>query len=347
MYEDMSSDESQVEQIHTRFRDSYLAQELNLVSDKNVLRHFYGFPIFGAPSVLHEAAIVCLNASWWQKEPFPTTEFGIAELMVKGLTPTIHAENILNGMRVAHARIIPNAHLQNYYSDSGDPEQFNFGVTKFVTMQEAREILINTFVRVRTVGNDSGALQPIILVGHAVDNFLEHTKHSFGVDLHSYGTIVKIIDTQNLAKQASIHSSKGPNISLQHLLEHFKIRINNLHTAGNDAAGTLIAAILTALKDDIYMYGVPQAVVVNRDIQDVIEHLQALGKSLSAPPWGREKFCTRCDRENHLRTDCRAIVHCLTCENSGVAMLFKARKTHTTSRCLYRFLELHPKEYDR
>lgn len=138
MYEDMSSDESQVEQIHTRFRDSYLAQELNLVSDKNVLRHFYGFPIFGACSVLHEAAIVCLNASWWQKEPFPTTEFGIAELMVKGLTPTIHAENILNGMRVAHARIIPNAHLQNYYSDSGDPEQFNFGVTKFVTMQEAR-----------------------------------------------------------------------------------------------------------------------------------------------------------------------------------------------------------------
>lgn len=322
-----------------------LAQQLSRVSDISIIRHFFGFPIYDVIPELHEAAIVCLNASWWQNTPYPTTEFGIAELMVKGLSPTIHCENILNGMRVVHARIIPNAHLLNQYTDAGDPEAFNFGTTKFVSLEEAKKILINTFVRPRTVGNDSGQHQPIILVGHAVETLLEHLRASFGIDLLNLGTIVKVIDTQNLAKDALIHSPKGPNISFSGLLEHFKLRIAQHHNAGNEAAGALIAALLTSLRDDIYMHGTPQAVVVNRDIHDVIEHVQALGKSLPLPPWGQLKFCTKCDRNNHVRAECRAQVHCQACEQSGVVKLFKARKTHQMSKCLYQYLEMPPRDY--
>ena len=176
------------------FRDSYLAHEISRLYDISIIRHFFGFPIFGAPPSLHEAAIVCLNASWWQHSQYPTTELGIAELITKGLSPTIHAENILRGMRVAHARIMPNAHLLNQYTEAGDPEAFNFGTTKFITIDEAKDILINTFVRPRLIGDSNGTHQPIIFIGHAVQNFVTHIKDSFGVDLMGLGTIVKVID---------------------------------------------------------------------------------------------------------------------------------------------------------
>lgn len=325
--------------------DPSLAHELSEITDTNVLRHFYGSPVIGAPQVLRDAAIVCLSASWWQKEPYPTTELGIAELTVKGLAPTAHAENVLLGMRVAHARIKNNAHLHNYFAGSGDPEDFSFGTTKFVDMEEAKDIIVNTFTRSRLADGDSGALQPIILVGHAIENLFYYLKQTFKIDLLSYGTIVKVIDTQKLAWEAGIYGPKGPNISLQHLLENFKIRMHNLHTAGNDAAATLIAAVLTALTNDIYLYGIPQSFVLNRDIQDVIERTRVVGKSEPPPPWGQAKFCTRCNRDNHMRWECYAQVYCYTCEHSGVVRLFNARKTHSTAKCLYKYLKMPPSDH--
>lgn len=143
---------------------------MSRISDISIIRHFFGFPIHGASPKLHKAAIVCLNASWWQNPPDPTTEFGIAEFMVKGASPTTHCENIINGIRNAHARVIPNAHLLNQYTEDGDSEAFNFGTTKFVSLEEAKKVLINTFVRAHMVGDNSGQHPPIILVGHALEN---------------------------------------------------------------------------------------------------------------------------------------------------------------------------------
>ncbi|KAF3048660.1 hypothetical protein E8E11_000178 [Didymella keratinophila] len=310
-----------------------LAQELSRISDISIVHHFFGFPIYGAAQKLHEAAVVCrrLPQRVMVADPaYPTTEFGIAELMVKGLPPTIHCENILNGMRVAHARIIPNAHLLNQYTEAGDPEAFSFGTTKFVSLEEVKKVLINTFIRPGMVGGDSGQRQPIILVGHAVENLLEHTKASFGIDLLSLGTIVK---------------AKGSEHQSLDLLEYFKIHISNHHNAGNEAAGVLSAALLT--RDDIYMHCTTQAVALNRDIQDIVEHVQALGKSLPLPSWGQLKFCTKCDRNNHVRTECRAQVQCQICEQSGVVKLFKARKTHQMANCLYQYLEMPRKDHLR
>jgi hypothetical protein len=92
------------------------------------------------------AAVVCLDAEWWMKDPKPTTELGTSELMAKNLFPTAHAGNLITSIQTAHARIIPNAHL-NVFPGTGNPECFNFGITKFVTMTEAKQVLIDTFVR--------------------------------------------------------------------------------------------------------------------------------------------------------------------------------------------------------
>lgn len=322
----------------------HLAKALEGQRGADVLRHFCGFPVVGAPPTLNQAAIVCLDMEWWYKEPKPMTELGIAELMNKGYAPDTHAENILTGIQVAHARLIPHAHLRNNFTNAGDPEKFQFGTSKFVTDEEAKQVLINTFVRPHPT---NGTFQPIILVGHAVENEFEQIQRGFGVDLRSYGTVVKIIDTQLMAKEARIRAPKGANISLHDLLSYFNIKIKNLHTAGNDAAGTLIAAILIALRDGLYPItnrGLPPT-MHGRHIQDVINRVMAIGMECEPPTWGIERFCSRCDRDNHFRAGCFARVNCMLCTDSGVIVLFKNRKTHATSKCLYQYLELPPKDY--
>jgi len=321
-----------------------LAKALEGHTGADVLRHFCGFPIIGAPIALNQAAIVCLDMEWWYKEPKPMTELGIAELMNKGAAPDTHAENILTGIQVAHARLIEHAHLRNNFTNAGDPENFQFGTSKFVTNDEAKQVLINTFVRPHPT---NGAFQPIILVGHAVENEFEQIQRGFEVDLRSYGTVVKVIDTQLMAKEARIQTPKGVNIGLHDLLGYFNIKIKNLHTAGNDAAGTLIAAVLIALRDGLYPIsnrGLPP-IMHGRHIQDVVNRIMAIGKELEPPLWGIERFCCRCDRTNHFRVGCFAKVNCKICADSGVIALFKNRKTHATSKCLYNHLQLPPKDY--
>ncbi|KAH6865547.1 hypothetical protein BKA58DRAFT_422871 [Alternaria rosae] len=309
--------------------NEYLLQFLQQTSAFEVLGSFCGIPAVGSPQRLNETAVVCIDAEWWQKEPKPTTELGIAELMQKGLTPTIHAENILSSIQVPHARIIQNAHLTNRFPGAGDPGNFLFGKTKFVTMEEVKQVLINAFVRPRECG-DGSDLQPIILVGHAVENEFEHMQRAFGVDLLSYGTIVKFIDTQLMAPE----------------LAHFNMVIPNLHTAGNDAAATLMAAVLLTLKPWMYpdVSGPLPAVVQGRSMSDVVTGVMEMGRSLSPPPWGELVYCIRCDHKSHSAKHCHTALSCQICSNSGVKRLFGARNTHKTT-CLYQFLPVPPRDY--
>jgi len=314
-------------------------------SANEVLGNFLGAPVLDDPSGrLHDAAIISLDTEWWQKEPKPVTELGMSELENKFISPNIHANNILTGVQTAHARIIPHAHLRNNFPGAGDPEKFELGTTKFITEDEARQVLINTFVRPHQL--DPTYLQPIILVGHAVDNEFDHILSEFGVDLLSYGTIVKVIDTQAMAQDAGIKGPKGPFIGLKDLLSHFNLTVPNLHSAGNDAAGTLIAAILLALKDTLYPgvgHNKPPAIVDGIDVQWVVSALMTANKS-PVPVWGLELFCTRCEHDNHLRSECFAKVQCEICTSSGVKRLFNASRTHTTGRCLFQHQELPPSD---
>jgi hypothetical protein len=292
---------------------------------------------------LNDAAIVCLDIEWWQHDPTLTTELGIAEMSTKGVIPSSHAENILMGIQVAHARLQDNSHLLNTFQGAGNPEVFSFGTSKFVTAEEAKGVLINTFVRARLDGD--GSLQPIILVGHDVKNEFEHIERAFGIDIRCYGTIVKVIDTQAMALEAGIEGPKGPSIGLGDLLAYFNINIHNLHTAGNDAAATLMVAVLIVLKSYLYPTGPPRPFQQHRNIHDVVRRVMALGKTSSPPSWGRSRFCTRCDRDNHVRANCFAKVSCDICRDSGVKRLYNAHLTHSKSKCVYNHHELPDKDY--
>jgi hypothetical protein len=110
----------------------------------------------------------------------------------------------------------------------------------------------------------------------------------------------------------------------------------------------MVVAILLALKDVVYPAGnsgpLP-SFVPGRSIHDIICNLMALGKSYPAPPWGRSRFCTRCDRENHFYTDCYVTLSCDICQKSGIVCLYNGCKTHATSKCMFNYIPLPVKNF--
>ena len=246
-------------------RMALLAHFLDQHTELEILRHFLGYPIEGAPKTINETLLIGLDTEWWEKDPKPTTEFGIGEFRTESLTgliPGVHAENILTDIRVAHARIIPHAHLINKFRGAGNPEDFHFGTTVFVSPEEASHALTNILARPST--ESPNMLRPVIFIGHAIDSDFEQMEKTFGIDLLKLGSIVKVIDTQDLAREVGIHGAKGPNIGLKDLMAYFNIMGSNLnlHTAGNDVAYTMMLAILIALQKELYgsltAFGAPQ-----------------------------------------------------------------------------------------
>jgi hypothetical protein len=316
-----------------------LAAYLSTQKDIDVMLHFLGCPLVDAPNSLSEAAIVSLNLEWWEKEPHPTTEIGIAELHPVEQLPTTHAENILTEITVAHARIAENSHLLNRFHGAGKPDEFHFGTTKYVTMQEARQILVDTFCRLPA--DRKGKMQPMILLAHGADGKFNHIKEKMGFDVLGLSTVVKVLDTQRLAQQAGISGPKGPTISLEHLVDHFNINNHNLHTAGNDAAYTMITAVLASLKNHIYgqhlakAFDPPPEIANGLHIAEVINKVMWVNRKNPPPSWGQLEYCSRCSGSDHLRNNCYAKVACEICKNSENPKVARAFKTHMTEKCLY------------
>ena len=325
-----------------------LASFLATQSHTDILRHFMGFPIPNAPAGLETALLIGLDAEWWEKEPKPLTELGVAQLQPSAAIPygTVgaHAENIFKGLSVMHARVKEYAHLRNRFRGAGDPEIFHFGTSTFIDVSAVGSMLTDIFLPSPSLDHIDN-IKPVIFIGHAVDSDFEKIQEACGVDLLACGSIVKVIDTQVLAKENNIFPPKGANISLKHLLQHFHISPQNLHMAGNDIAYTMIAAVLTALNPNLYpaqpplgdeRMGFPKAVVNGRNVKDVMLEVMQFTKLVGAPlmNWGQLVFCTRCDRDNHFAAQCRAFVSCEDCAASDDARKRFNARTHKTEKCV-------------
>ena len=314
------------------------AHYLAYCSQLELFRHFLGFPIPGSPSsLLQDVVVVGLDTEWWEKPPHPITELGFSVLRTRGLKalgPGPDATNILSKIEVYHARIRPYAHLMNHSYHHGDPENFLFGTTKFVTAIEARNLLLQMFRW--PVSANSNELLPVVLLGHDIGNDMNMIQQHFGIDLSRY--IAKSIDTQVLALEAWIPSPYGGwKIGLKALLKYFGIEGENLHTAGNDIAFTAIVSVLLALKKELYgSESNPLAIPGNgKSVQDVVRNLQVVGRAKLAPSWGERVFCTRCDSTEHLRAECRRVVSCSACFYSEDGERIKRAYSHALLKCQY------------
>jgi hypothetical protein len=318
-----------------------LALYLRTRSQKDVLRHFIGHPLRGAPPSLNEALVIGLDVEWWEREPKPIIDIGLVELLVDPkLRPRLshrpHAEEVIEKILGAHIRIMETAHLFNTSARAGISEIYHFGTSLFAPADTITETLKRVFKRAAG-GDGTKRLRPVILVGHAAGEGLEKLKTEYGVDVLEFGTIVKVVDTQHFARESNIRApqQRGANISMHDLLEYFSIPQGNVYSAGNRIVYTMLAAILTCLKVELYPLG-PQAAVNDRDIQTIINKLMKDLQNVEPPlSYGVTIYCTKCDSRSHFRQERSEAVSCGHCAQSRNAKLRSNSRTHKTDRCIH------------
>ncbi|KAF2117089.1 hypothetical protein BDV96DRAFT_469504, partial [Lophiotrema nucula] len=297
--------------------DAFLGQQPQV----SILSHFLKKTMDHAPLALDDAVIVGLDVEWYERGTDDITELGICILDTKNISEEFDILEVIQCMQVFHARIKENAHMLNTELCPGRPDIFHFGTTKFVTTEEARQLLFESF----TWREEDGSLRPVIFIGHGVDNDLEQLKQHFGIDVAAMGCVKSTIDTQVMAIEAGIRSA-GPLISLESLLSGFGIREEYLHTAGNDVGYAIIAGLLTANLHTTH------CILDTHTLQTCIDLLKAQAYHKPKFAWGTEVFCTRCDAEDHFHLKCRASVHCDICTRDP--LLSQHAATHKTEKCL-------------
>ncbi|KAF2250390.1 hypothetical protein BU26DRAFT_387166, partial [Trematosphaeria pertusa] len=288
----------------------------------DVLAHFLGgAQLENAPHTLDDAVIVGLDTEWFERGCKAVTELGISIIDTLSLSRVGSPWTALASMQVHHARIMKNAHMVNGKKCAGHPDRFEFGATKFVTMEEARRLLLDSFSHSR----GDGSLRPVIFIGHAVDNDVDSMKEHLGVDLNELGVIATALDTQAMATELGL-VPESRLLSLKDLLAEFAIQEEYLHTAGNDIALTTIAAFL--LTADHVAGSDFWRVAHNRS---EVASLKSLLQSHPAPTQGITTFCTKCDSTSHMFAQCSAAVSCTECAANSDRSRFA--HTHKTEKC--------------
>ena len=265
--------------------------------------------------LLRDALVIGLDVEWYEKDSSYITEIGLLILDPRSVNDWSSPWAVLRTMITHHVRIRANAHLINSECCKGYPESFEFGETSFISSQEATAMLRKTF----THFDGSGHLRPIIFVGHAVGNDTKMIKERFALDVEGLGMVVATIDTQVLAMESGL-ALLGRQKKLRDLLEHFGIKEDYLHNAGNDAVCTMTGAFLMATPSPSKNH--------RKSYQDLKTTLQKTNRV----SYGTLIFCTKCDSEKHIAANCPEILYCEYCANSPARD--QIAHTHKSGKCV-------------
>jgi len=269
-------------------------------SHTQILQYGLGMEIPGAPPLAAHTIVVTMDCEMHEIEPRVLTEFGLNTFSRKEMAPVlrspgIHGEMILRNIYYYHIRVRENAHLINWRFVRGNPERNHFGSTRFATKEDAKEFLIETLAWPVDEDNEDGAKCPVIFLGHSVKNDLRMLQEELGIDPKFDSNVVAIIDTQKIANEQGIRrkgQQKGQQIALKSLIQHFGVEFRDGHTAGNDAAYTIISAVQMVLKNSL-------PTDPTRSLQDVVDGVAKDSKG-TVVAFGVPRWCTECKVASHL-----------------------------------------------
>ena len=204
-------------------------------------------------SNLRDVVFICIDCEAFEFVQSKITEIGVAVLDTKdiqAIEPGKNAAAWLAKMQHAHYRPVQYSQFVNRRHVKGCEASFNFGASTWINLADSGTVLDRIF-------SDPAALvqaadfevdlpkqrRNIIFVGHGLNNdktFL----NQLGFPLASVTSIARDMDTQIIAGR-----TKKTQVALQRLLLSLELQPVNLHNGGNDAAYTLQALILMAVKD--------------------------------------------------------------------------------------------------
>ncbi|KAJ4299004.1 hypothetical protein N0V90_004248 [Kalmusia sp. IMI 367209] len=298
------------------------------LTQSEALRYCLGLQDFhNAPPLARHAVVICFDTEGWNPDSRKLTEVGFNGFHSNDMRSTEAGpwgEHFLRKVHFYHARIAENSHLKNKSGTMGDPEKNRFGKTRFLSCFEAR-VALEEFFAPRTA--DGRGICPVIVLGHALGGDTEKLQKLLTFSTNRLGNVVKACDTQAMVRELGFWSDRN-QVGLQRLIFELGFEYRDAHTASNDAAMTMIAAILLVLESNGHSE--------KKELQDVIDGVEAASQYHE---WfhGSDKYCTRCHSPGHNvknRGDgqpCKKYVRCEHCREAG---RHEAQHGHDTSDCI-------------
>ncbi|KAF1850071.1 uncharacterized protein K460DRAFT_326583 [Cucurbitaria berberidis CBS 394.84] len=294
--------------------------------------------------LMEHTVVVGIDTEAWTKNTDEMTEIGLAVFERKDMLGNEggyehlgdFGEELLKKITFHHLRIVETAHLKTSAEWMKGAEGNRFGHSRFVTFAEARVILDSLFSQPIDSSDPElkGCKKPVVLLGHAMYHDEENIKKSGGLeyDLFKYGTIVKEVDTQPLAKATHTWFDQcAPNndVGLDTLTKRLGFEHEDAHTACNDAARTVISAIQMVL---------PKQCREGRekDMQAVAWEIEEHSRDTPSSTWGSKLCCTRCGGRDHQDKEgerCTVPVHCKACAQFDVGKEEEHWTTHMEMYC--------------
>lgn len=203
---------------------------------------------------------------------------------LRGVDPGDDGKPWFDLMQHLHMRPIEHKKYVNKRFVKGCADQFNFGESVEVKIQDAGRILDRIFSdpsRIHEASNLDTAIPDIepsiMLVGHDLKNDTDYLKRLNFTTKHVAGKI----DTQRMAR---ISKKQSPGLSK--LLAALSIDAKNLHNAGNDAAYTLQALVSVAVQEHRQPGNTVKILTANKEALDAA---RAITKAEAAEKAGAAK----------------------------------------------------------
>jgi hypothetical protein len=317
-----------------------LRDVLAKLSDKEVLSKYLQKPL---TSLFGNAVLVVLHRKWSANPPYRLTALGITtydRASINQGQPTMtgpHAEDLLRRAWCLHLVIRSTAHLD--FTPTGlDP--FHFGTTVYVSQDEALFLLHQIWHQPMNEQNLESGFRPIVYMSFGANNSISKVrKTAFDFDPALLDTTVATLDAQIIPQQAKI--TRHADAELEYLLYQFKIPVHHPGNSGNAAVYATIAAVLSALRVEIYGTLRNKAAKPGQVGQSSSKSAASVVQGLMdwptpAPPVGVLVFCWRCGSGEHGFLECtNADLKCARCEGAAQEWRKENAATHMEGSCAF------------
>lgn len=217
-----------------------------------------------------DAIIIAIDVEAWEKQHKKITEVGVATLDTRDLNndpPGANGNGWHKHIRARHFRIAENKAYINHEHVHGCPDNFEFGKSDEVSMEDIPRTLAscfkepfsapeqlkdttNTFITSKVPNgpyvNPPAALpaRNLILLGHDIDQDIAYCRQ-LGFNVLARSNLAGILDTASIYRAYT--NDPNPR-ALGSILYESGIEGWYLHNAGNDAVYTVMAMLATCVK---------------------------------------------------------------------------------------------------
>ncbi|KAF1844507.1 uncharacterized protein K460DRAFT_404802 [Cucurbitaria berberidis CBS 394.84] len=220
-------------------------------------------PMSPAPFIFDQSVVfVCVDAESYERAHHKITEIGVATLDTReliGVAPGIDGANWRNLIRARHFRVNEYRHLVNTDFVTGCPDNFDFGQSTLVNLEDAALHVAACFhppfgahhsngvsdIATLMSNTDVNEKRNIIFLGHDTLGDVKYLQQ-LGYDPMMVENILEALDTSVMYR---VWRREQQPTSLGKILLAFDIPGFHLHNAGNDAAFTVQAMLAICVRE--------------------------------------------------------------------------------------------------